>query len=121
MNYLKKRLRAFGFAFVGLRSAFLREVHVKLHFFIATAVIISGFYFGLSQMEWIVVSACITLVISLELINSGIEQLCNLLEPETNAKIKYIKDVCAAGVLIACIFSVLAGFLVFWPYIRYGF
>lgn len=118
MNHLKKRLRAFGFAFVGLRNAFLKELHVKLHFIIATAVVVSGFYFRLTQLEWVAVLGCIALVISLEFVNSAIEQLCDLLVPGVNPDIKYVKDVCAAGVLMACIVSVVVGFLIFWPYVK---
>lgn len=117
MNYLKKRTSAVGVALSGLWQAFKSEPHLKLHGVAAVLVVTAGFYFSISQTEWIAVLGCITLVISLELINSAIEKLCNLVMPQQHPTIKYIKDVAAAAVLIACIFAVIVGLLVFRKYV----
>ena len=118
MGYLKKRLLAFGFAFSGLFQAFKSEKHLQLHLIIAALVIAAGFYFSISKTEIFVVAGCIALVISLELINSAIEKLCDLYSTEHNPKIKYIKDVSAGAVLVASFFAAAAGLIIFWPYIK---
>ncbi len=114
MSYLKKRIQAFGFAFSGLFQAFKSEKHLQLHGIIAVLVISAGIFFDISIKRWLAVAGCIALVISLELINSAIEKLCDLYSTEQNPKIKYIKDVSAAAVLVASIFAAIVGVIIFW-------
>ena len=118
MEYFKNRIKAFGFAFSGFRQSFAQEAHLKIHAVIALFVIGLAFFFDISRTEWIVVLLSITLVICLEMFNSAIEKLCDLVMPEQHPKIKYIKDVAAGAVLVACIFAAIAGGLVFWPYLN---
>lgn len=117
MGYLKRRRSAFGFAFSGLLQAFSKEAHMKLHGCAAILVTALGFYFELTAGEWIAVSVCIALVISLELLNSAIERLCDLVMPQQHPDIKYIKDVCAGAVLIVCCLSLVVAAIVFGPYL----
>lgn len=116
MNFLKQRMRSFGFAFSGLYEAIKTEMHMKFHLIAAVLVIVAGFYFSITKTEFLVVLICIALVISLELINTAIEHLCNKLMPETNVNVKYIKDVSAAAVLFASIIAFSIGLYIFWPY-----
>jgi len=117
MNYLKNRSKAFGFAFSGLGAAFKSEINLQVELFIAVLVIAAGFYFSISNQEWIVILFCIALVFALEMFNSAIEKLCDLYTNEHNQKIKYIKDVCAGAVLITSIVSAIIGSMIFWPYL----
>lgn len=118
MSYYKDRIKAFGFAFSGLRQSFRQETHLKLHAVITLLTIGSGFFFELSATEWLFLLLAIVLVICLEMINSALEKLCDLVMPEQNAKIKYIKDVAAGAVLIACAFAVIVGVVVFYPHLK---
>jgi len=117
MNYLNKRIFAFKCAFSGLWQALKRETHLKLQGLIALAVLNIGFYYHISKIEWFMILTCITLVICLELMNTTIERLCDRLVPEVDPKIKYIKDVAAGAVLVASIFAVIVGLMVFLPYL----
>jgi diacylglycerol kinase len=51
----------------------------------------------------------------MELINTGIEYLCDFIHPEKHDAIKKIKDISAAAVLISSIISLVIGILVFLP------
>lgn len=117
MNYFKHRRMSLWYALSGLFQAFRKERNLQLQGLAAILVIIAGCYFKVGSVAWMVLGACITLVISLELINSSIEKLCDLYTTEKDSRIKYIKDVAAAGVLVACIFSAVVGFLIFFPYV----
>jgi diacylglycerol kinase (ATP) len=116
MSYFNDRIKAFGFAFSGLFQAFKQEVHLKLHLVIAFLVIGLGFFFDITKADWIIILACITLVISFEMFNSVIEKLCDIVMPGQHPKIKYIKDVAAAAVLVASLFAFIVGLMVFLPY-----
>lgn len=116
MNYFKHRVNAFGYAFSGVFQSFSREPHLKLHAIIAILVIGLGFFFDITVTEWILVLAAVTLVIGFEMFNSALEKLCNIVMPDLHPQIKYIKDVSAGAVLVACIFAVITGLAVFLPY-----
>lgn len=116
MSYLKNRKNAFAHAFNGLGRAFKTEVHLKLFLAIALLVIAFAFYYNVSTTDWIRLLLCITLVLCLELMNSALEKLCDLVMPEKHPQIKYIKDVMAGAVLLACLFAAGIGILVFKNY-----
>ena len=120
MNFLKQRIRSFGYAFSGLYEAIKSEMHMKFHLLAAILVISAGFYFSISKNEFLLILICIALVIALELINTAIEHLCNKLMPDTNTNVKYIKDVSAAAVLVASIIALVIGIIIFWPYFVKG-
>lgn len=118
MNYFQYRIKAFKAAYSGLKTALKKEAHLKLHVLALLIVLNLGFYFNLSTNEWLAIIICSGLVIGLELINSSIEAICDLVNPNTDLKIKYIKDVAAAAVLVVAIVSVVVAYLVFWPHIE---
>ena len=68
-----------------------------------------------NEWLWILVSA--TLVLSLEAVNTSLEVLADLHTTEYHPRIKLLKDISAAAVLIASIFSLIVAMLVFWPHL----
>ncbi len=118
MSYFKKRINSFGFAFNGIWHSFKSEAHLKIHFLTALLVVVCGFYFGATPVEWTILLICCGFVIALELFNSALEKLCDLVTTEHNPKIKYVKDVMAGAVLIASVTAALVGILIFYPYLK---
>ncbi len=113
MNYFKKRIHAFGHAFSGLLAAFKAEAHLKIHVLATIFIVVCGFYFNITNTQWLVIIMCCGLVITAELFNSAIEKLCNLISPQQNPTIKFIKDVSAAAVLILCVMALLIAVIIF--------
>jgi diacylglycerol kinase len=75
----------------------------------------AGFIFKLSITEWLFIIACSMLVLSLELINTAMEHLCDMITNEIHPAIKIIKDVSAAAVFITAAGSVVTGIIIFLP------
>ncbi len=113
----KKRFQSFYYAFQGLLFLFHSQFHAKIHFIFTIAVIFVGFYFSITKTEWLILLICIASVWSLEAVNTAIEQVVDLVTPNYHEKAKNAKDVAAAAVLIAAIFSAIIGFLIFVPYL----
>jgi diacylglycerol kinase len=112
---IKKRLQSFKHAFNGLRIVFKEEHNARIHLFAALCVIIAGFVLHVSTLEWIALTIAIGLVISIEIINSAIENIADFISPEKNDKIKLIKDLSAAGVLICALTALTIGLIIFTP------
>lgn len=115
---MKKRANSFKYAFIGIYEGLKSQWNFKFHLLAACLVIALGFYFEVSKMEWCVSLICCALVISLELINTAIELLCDFVEPNKNEKIRIIKDISAAGVLVSAIVALVIGVIIFLPYIK---
>ena len=116
MKQKRKKLRnSFKFAFAGIITALKKEQNMKIHFTIMLIVIIAGFIFKLSAIEWIICIILFGLVISLELANTAIEQTVDIAMPEKNEKAKIAKDVAAGAVLVTAIISVIVGLIIFIP------
>ena len=78
-------------------------------------VIIMGFIFKISKIEWIICILLFVVVISEELINTTLEALVDLVMPEINPKAKFIKDVAASAVLVSAIGAIIIGLIIFLP------
>ena len=85
---------------------------------IAILVVVLGLIFSISAAEWIVLLFCIASVLSLEMINSAIEKLCNLVHPKYHPAVKVIKDISAGAVLWASVISGVIGIIVFFPKVQ---
>ena len=73
----------------------------------------SGIYFKITKAEWLAISICCGTVLAAELFNSAIEKLCDIISPQLNPKIKFIKDVSAGAVLVLALMSLVVAFLIF--------
>ena len=113
----KHRVLSFKYALEGIFSALKTEPNLKFHFLAALVVILLGWFFLISTLEWIIVITMMGLVISLELTNTAIEAMVNYLIPNIHPVAKKVKDISAGAVLIASITALIIGLLVFLPYI----
>jgi len=112
---IPKRLKSFTFAFNGLKILLREEHNSWIHVAITICVVMAGFLLQISLFEWVAVVLCIGLVITLELINSAIENMSDFVSPEKNDIIKKVKDLSAAAVFIAAICSAIVGIIIFLP------
>lgn len=76
---------------------------------------VAGFYFKISTTEWIIQLLSIGLVMSIEGINTAIEEIADFMHPEHHQKIGFIKDIAAGAVFIASIFTIIIGFIIYLP------
>jgi diacylglycerol kinase len=112
---LKKLVRSFGYALIGIRDLVRSEQNARIHLFISACVILAGFLFDLSVTEWCIVALCIGLVFAAEAFNTVIEKLADHLFPERHETARFVKDVAAGGVLIGVLMAAVCGILIFLP------
>lgn len=106
-----------GYALSGLKLIFKNERNFRIQIFFALLILSLSFLFRITHIEWIAVSMLISLVLITEAINSSIEALSDTLSQDFKVNIKYAKDVSAGCVLISALVSVLAGSVIFFPYL----
>lgn len=110
-----KFIKGFGYAFSGLVIFFRHETNGKVQLLAGCVAVLLGWRLGLSGNEWIVITGCIAAVLSLEMVNSAIEKLCNHVQPDIHPAIKTIKDIAAGAVLWMAIASAIMGGIIFIP------
>lgn len=120
-NLKISRLSSFKFAIAGLRSVWSTEINFRIHFFIAIFVLCLGIGLNLNALEWVSILLCIGMVLSAEIFNTAIEQICDMTSKEIMPEIKAIKDISASGVFILTIISVVIGLIIFLPKVIYTF
>lgn len=74
-----------------------------------------SFYLNISDYEWVAILSVISAVFVAEILNSAIEKLADVVSPEYHPKIKVVKDLAAAAVLVAAFLAVAVGAIVFIP------
>jgi len=107
--------KSFTYAFAGLKTALKNEPNIKIHTFFAILAITFALFLKVSTVEWLLLTFTIFYVITLELLNTVLEALVNLVSPEIQPFAKVAKDVSAACVLMAAIMSVIVGLVIFLP------
>lgn len=112
---IAKRLKSFTYAFNGLRVLFKEEHNSRIHLFATICVVVAGILLKLSVLEWVAVAFAIGLVFCGEIFNSAIEDLSDVVCPEQDERIKKVKDLSAAAVLVNAITAAVVGLLVFLP------
>lgn len=114
-SFLVNRLKSISYAFKGAMLLITKEASIKIQLCIAILVSIAGFYFEISQTEWLIQILAIALVMGLEGANTAIEEIANFIHPEYHEKIGYIKDIGAGAVFIAAVCAVILGFIIYMP------
>ncbi|MEK5426777.1 diacylglycerol kinase family protein [Cytobacillus sp. FSL R7-0680] len=116
-NSRKKQslVSSFYFAFIGVITAFKAERNLKIHFVMTVLVIFFGIIFELTKTEWLLISFAIAGMIALELMNTAIERVVDLVTTEQHPLAKQAKDIAAGAVLIYAVLTVIIGLSIFLP------
>ncbi|AXG70829.1 undecaprenol kinase [Kordia sp. SMS9] len=115
IKFIKGRIKGVGYACKGAYLLITTEASVKTQFFIGILVTIAGIYFKISTTEWIVQTLTIGLIMSLEGINTAIEEIADFIHPEHHKKIGLIKDLAAGAVFIFAIAAIIIGCFIYIP------
>ena len=111
----KPLLKTLSYGFNGILYTLKHERNMVIHFLVMILVIIAGIVFKITFVEWGVCFVLFALVLSLELMNTALENVVDLVTEEKKAKAKVAKDAAAGAVLVAAIFAVIIGISIFLP------
>lgn len=112
---IRRRLQSFRYAFRGVGFMIKTQHNFWVHFAITFLVIAAGLFFHISLNDWMLVILAIGMVLSAETFNSAIEQLTDLVHPDTHPIAGRVKDIAAGAVLLAAIAAAFVGLLIFVP------
>ena len=110
-----KLYKSFGYAFEGIGNTILHERNMQIHCTVTILVVIFGFLLKISLQEWFVCLLLFALVLSLELVNTALEAVVDLVTTEKKPLAKKAKDAAAGAVLMSAIIAAILGGIIFFP------
>jgi undecaprenol kinase len=116
-NY-RKFFRSFHYALRGLVRLIKTEQNAKVHLVATILVGIGCIAFRLTHTDVAVVFFSVVLVFAVEIINTAVEKLLDVVHPENHDQIGFVKDALAGSVLIAALIALGVAFFVFYPYVE---
>lgn len=108
-------LSSFRYAFEGVRTVFQEERNMRSHSFSMLGVLIVSLFLNLVVYEWLWILLVCFLMLVMEIWNTVIENMVDLVSPHYHPLAKKVKDMAAAAVLLTSAFSVVVGSLILIP------
>lgn len=102
----------------GLLYTLRTQNNFKLQIIAAILVLNLGIFFRITKIEWLDLLLIIALVLVAEVINTGLEATVDLTVSDLNPIAKIVKDTAAGAVLVASIFALVIGAIIFFPYFQ---
>lgn len=112
---IKKHILSFKNALNGLFWISKSQRNFRIHLFLSALSIIGGFIFQISTQEFLIILALIFIGLSIEAINTAIEEAIDAIHKDWTNEIKIAKDVSAAAMLIFSIGTFIIALIIFVP------
>ena len=106
-------IESFRYAVRGIAVAYREERQMKVHTATAIVAVLCGVVADLSRAEWAILALTIAMVITLELVNTAVERIVDMVTEEYHPLAEKAKDIAAGGVLIGAAASVIVGICLF--------
>ena len=117
MERLKQFATSFKHAFRGLTYALKNEKNFQNEMIIGALVVVAMFYFNVTRGEMVVLFVVIMAVLIMELLNTAMERVIDILRPKIHPYAKLVKDLMAASVLMMSLLTIILGLIIFLPYL----
>lgn len=110
-------LQCLGEAYRGILYSWKTQKHLRFHFFAGSIVMAAAWWFHLTRTEGVLLVLTIGSVIAAEVMNTAVELVVDLAEPNFHPIAGMAKDVAAGAVLVTAIQSIIVGIIIFGPHL----
>lgn len=114
-TFISGRLKSVSFAVKGAIKLIATEHSIMVQFSLAILMTFAGFYFNITQTEWLFQILAIGMVMSIEGLNTAVEKVADFIHPDYHERIGFIKDISAGAVLFAAITAIAIGLIIYTP------
>ncbi len=112
---MKKHIKSFRNALDGLGWTFSTQRNFRVHFTLSVLSLVAGWFFHISNGEFLVIFVLIIMGLVIETINTAIEETIDAIHKDWSSAIKIAKDVSAASMLLFAIGATLIAAYIFIP------
>lgn len=114
-SFLTGRFKSIGFAVRGAFRLITTEHSVMVQSTVGLLLIIAGFYYEISKIEWLFQIFALGLVLSVEGLNTAVEKIADFIHPNFHKKIGFIKDIAAGAVFFAAMTAIAIILIIYLP------
>ena len=111
----KRILKSFKFSFDGLKYAYTHEQSLALHVIVMAFIILCGFVFKITPIQWVITLVMGALILVAELFNTSIEAVVDMVTQEYHPLAKVAKDTASAACFVADMVAAGMWLVVFGP------
>ncbi|HBW34958.1 diacylglycerol kinase family protein [Desulfosporosinus sp. BICA1-9] len=115
-RYLKPGFwRSLNQAWRGMLYTLKTQGHMQFHVFAGILVLSVAWWAKVSRFEWLILVLAIGSVIGAEVMNSAVEIVVDMVQPNFHPLAGMAKDVASGAVLVTSIQAIIIGLIVFAP------
>ncbi len=114
-TFFTGRLKSIGFAVKGAYKLVTTEHSIMVQTFLGVCTVIAGFYFNITQTEWLFQTLATGLILSIEGLNTAVEKTADFIHPDFSRRIGFIKDIAAGSVFFAAMSALAIWGIIYLP------
>lgn len=115
---LRQFKNSMRYAWRGIRTVAAEEQNFRIQLAVAVVVLLLGVLLRIRTVEMAILVLVSGSILVLELLNSLIERVVDLVKPRLHPYVAEIKNIAAGAVLIAAGMAILVALFIFLPYLR---
>lgn len=115
MSLIKQHHISFNNAFKGIIWAFTTQPNFRIHLLLSIFSMLLGILLQISYLEMVLIVLTIVFGLGIEMVNTSIEAMTDLITIEWKQQAKIAKDVAAGMMLLTAIGATLIAGLIFLP------
>jgi len=119
ITFIEGRINSLKYALEGMIVLIKTEHSIITHTIVGVILTFMGFYFDISQLDWIIQLGVIAVVLAVEGLNTAIEKLCDFIHPNFDKRIGFIKDISAGSVSFVVLMSTVILAIIYYPYLTH--
>jgi len=108
-------VEALGHAWHGLQFGWGAERNIKIQVGLTLVALVAGWALGLPARDMALIAIASGLVLALEMVNTAIEEVSNVISDSYHHHLRLVKDMAAGAVLVASVAAILVGLFIFLP------
>jgi diacylglycerol kinase (ATP) len=107
--------RSLNQAWRGMLYSWRTQGHIQFHVVAGISVLCFAWWSKVSRFEWLILILAIGSVICAEVMNTALEIVVDMVQPNFHPLAGMAKDIAAGAVLVTVIQAVVIGMIIFFP------
>lgn len=112
---LSSLFRVVKYSLQGFAHFYKYERSAILHLVVAVVIILGSLSLDMTAVEWLFMIFILLTMLAIELLNTAIEAICDLVSPEYNKLVKVAKDSASAATFSISVALIIAIVIIYVP------
>ncbi len=115
MTIVQRLIKSFQYAGRGIYQAWKEELNFRIEVTVAVVILVLAWWLHIGVVKFTILVLTCGFVLALELVNTMIEHISDVLKPRLDNYVRQIKDLSSAAVLVAAVTAMIIGICLLLP------